>query len=47
MAKWDLDKLKKGKKMTKYTRADILDTAKQYVTSNVKTSMVRWKPTSK
>ena len=33
MAKWDLDKLsKKGKKMTKYTRADILDTAKQYVT---------------
>ena len=33
MAKWDLDKLSnKGKPMTKYTRAEILDTAKKYVT---------------
>ena len=33
MAKWDLDKLSnKGKPMTKYTRSEILDTAKQYVT---------------
>ena len=33
MAKWDLDKLSnKGKPMTKYTRSEILDTAKKYVT---------------
>ena len=32
MAKWDLDKLSnQGKPMTKYTRSEILDTAKQYV----------------
>ena len=32
MAKWNLDKLSnKGKTMTKYTRTEILDTAKQYV----------------
>ena len=33
MAKWNLDKLpNKGKTMTKYSRSEILDTAKQYVT---------------
>ena len=32
MAKWNLDKLSnKGKTMTKYTRTEILDTAKQLV----------------
>jgi len=35
MAKWNLDKLlnvsQKGKPMTKYTRTEILDTAKQLV----------------
>ena len=31
MAKWNLDKLNKGKTMTKYTRTEILDTAKQLV----------------
>jgi hypothetical protein len=38
MAKWDLGKLsnvsKKGKPMTKYTRTEILDTAKQYITKD-------------
>ena len=35
MAKWNLDKLSnKGKPMTKYTRSEILDTAKQYVTKD-------------
>jgi len=35
MAKWNLDKLpNKGKTMTKYTRAEILDTAKKYVTKD-------------
>ena len=31
MAKWNLDKLNKGKTMTKYTRSEILDTAKKLV----------------
>ena len=38
MAKWNLDKLsnvsQKGKPMTKYTRSEILDTAKEYVTKD-------------
>ena len=35
MAKWNLDKLSnKGKTMTKYTRTEILDTAKKYVTKD-------------
>jgi len=38
MAKWDLGKLsnasQKGKPMAKYTRSEILDTAKEYVTKD-------------
>tara|TARA_R110001606_G_scaffold156976_2_gene299847 strand:- start:132 stop:515 length:384 start_codon:yes stop_codon:yes gene_type:complete len=38
MAKWNLEKLsnanQKGKPMTKYTRSEILDTAKEYVTKD-------------
>ena len=35
MAKWNLDKLpNKGKTMTKYSRSEILDTAKKYVTKD-------------
>ena len=35
MAKWDLDSISnKGKTMTNYTRSEILDTAKEYVTKD-------------
>ena len=35
MAKWNLDKISnKGKPMAKYTRSEILDTAKEYVTKD-------------
>jgi len=38
MAKWNLDKIKnvnqKGMTMAKYTRSEILDTAKEYVTKD-------------
>jgi len=35
MAKWNLDNLSnKGKTMTKFTRSEILDTAKEYVTKD-------------
>jgi len=38
MAKWNLDKIKnvnqKGTTMAKYTRSEILDTAKEYVTKD-------------
>ena len=35
MAKWNLDSISnKGKTMTNYTRSEILDTAKEYVTKD-------------